>query len=509
MLAEGAWGRVYEGVQEAPRRTVAVKLLRPGALSPAAMEQFLGQTEILGRLRHPWICQVYAAGTFEAAGARLPFYVMEHLPGALPITQYAADRSLDVVARLALAEKVCEAVAYAHAQGIVHYDLKPSNILVNEDGFPKIIDFGLAPSEQRGEVGSVSSPWEWRDGAALQYRSPEQCGPAGAALDERCDVYALGLMLYELLAGRPPYDVSALSPPEAAEAIWTATPERLETAAPGTSRRLANVVHWCLVKEPAQRCPSVATLRFGLTDWLERPDDETERREAVRDADVRATRRKGFVAAIVSLCAWATALWEWLWPERKPAPPIAAPRPGNASLTKPTRLFRYGFKHVFEPAADVYLVEVSGVKKWEDNFTSPPSSYWGPTRNDQEGRLTYRFEFPALARRVRLRAAVTGFDFTVPPDNRVRGSGRGLASVELSVDGQTWMQMFDGIGERLWGGRWQFDDELPAEVSRGRALWVRIRMYAEGTPETYMAAQFGRSTPEAAAEAFAVEAELQ
>jgi len=144
VIASGGMGTVYEAVQEHPRRTVAVKVMKHGVTSRSALRRFETESQILGRLRHPNIAQVYEAGTHEGGGGTVPFFVMEYIPNAMTLTQFARERSLGTRDRLELFEQVCAAVHHGHLKGIIHRDLKPGNILVDADGTVKIIDFGVA-----------------------------------------------------------------------------------------------------------------------------------------------------------------------------------------------------------------------------------------------------------------------------------------------------------------------------------------------------------------------------
>ena len=143
-IAEGGMGRVYEAEQLNPARRVAVKVMRPGLFTHDTIRRFVREVSTLGSLRHPWITQVFSAGTYEVAGAELPYFVMELIPNALPITEYVTSRHLSITERLGLFRQVCDAIAYGHKRGIVHRDLKPSNLLVDGLGHPKVIDFGVA-----------------------------------------------------------------------------------------------------------------------------------------------------------------------------------------------------------------------------------------------------------------------------------------------------------------------------------------------------------------------------
>ena len=133
IVGEGGMGRVYRGRQDRPRRTVAVKIMKPGLLSPHATKRFEREAEVLGSLRHPGIATIHAAGVHHIAGIRLPYLVMEFIPDARTVTAHAAAVGYGVRERLRLFLAICEAVAHGHERGIVHRDLKPSNILVDID----------------------------------------------------------------------------------------------------------------------------------------------------------------------------------------------------------------------------------------------------------------------------------------------------------------------------------------------------------------------------------------
>ena len=141
-IASGGMGTVYEGLQAAPRRRVALKTLRSGFVTPSLERRFRLEAEILGRLAHPAIAQVYDAGFDEAAG--VPYFAMELVPDARDVLRYAREEDLSRRARVQMFFEVCEAVHYGHQKGVIHRDLKPNNVLVDGHGRPRVIDFGLA-----------------------------------------------------------------------------------------------------------------------------------------------------------------------------------------------------------------------------------------------------------------------------------------------------------------------------------------------------------------------------
>ncbi|MHC5015635.1 MAG: serine/threonine-protein kinase [Planctomycetota bacterium] len=210
VIASGGMGSVYAASQESPHRVVAVKVLRSSMATPAILRRFEHESEVLAGLRHPGIAQVYEAGVFDDGAAAVPFFAMEYVPDANPITVYATEHRLDTGARLDLFTSVCDAVHHGHQKGVIHRDLKPANILVDAAGQPKIIDFGVARSFD-SDIALTTFQTDMRQlVGTVQYMSPEQCAGDPHDIDIRTDVFALGVVLYELLGGRPPYDVTNL-----------------------------------------------------------------------------------------------------------------------------------------------------------------------------------------------------------------------------------------------------------------------------------------------------------
>jgi hypothetical protein len=155
-------------------------------------------------------------------------------------------------------------------------------------------------------------------------------------------------------------------------------------------------------------------------------------------------------------------------------------------------------------AADRYLVESVGMRKYRE-WQEPPVGYWGPLENGREGRLVYRFEFPAATRALRLKAEAHCWDFTQEPG----GVGRGAAAIEVSRDGQTWLSLRSGLEPPEWGRSWHLDELLPSAVTGGREVWVRIRLLAEGAFNVaYTPAQFGRSASTSTESIFGIVADL-
>jgi eukaryotic-like serine/threonine-protein kinase len=220
---EGGMGSVYEAEQDNPRRTVALKVIRPGLVSPELVKRFSHEAQILARLQHSGIAQVYEAGMGEDGQ---PFFAMEFIRG-MPLDEYARSRGLGAAARLELLARVCDAVQHAHEKGVIHRDLKPGNILVDETGQPRVLDFGVAHVTDADLMTSASRTQAGQLLGTLSYMSPEQIAADPAGLDGRSDVYTLGVILFELLARRLPYQLEQLPVHEVARVIREQEPSRL------------------------------------------------------------------------------------------------------------------------------------------------------------------------------------------------------------------------------------------------------------------------------------------
>jgi serine/threonine protein kinase len=207
IIGKGGMGEVYLAQQEKPiKRKVALKVIKPGMDSHEILARFESEQQALALMNHPSIAQVYESGLTEQGH---PFFAMEYVPG-LPITEYCDKHNLTSEERLELFVQVCEAVQHAHFKGIVHRDIKPSNILVTfQDNrhIPKIIDFGIAKAiTGRGLTEKTLHTIHGEAVGTPVYMSPEQAELTGYDIDTRSDIYSLGIMLYELLVGVPPFE---------------------------------------------------------------------------------------------------------------------------------------------------------------------------------------------------------------------------------------------------------------------------------------------------------------
>ena len=219
VLGEGGMSVVYTALQDHPRRKVALKVLRGGLYSPTAVRRFHQEVEILGKLDHPWIAKIYEAGMHDDGNGATPYYVMEHVADARELGVFLKEESLVRREVLKLFTMISSAVEHGHHRGIVHRDLKPGNILVDSNNEPKIIDFGVARSLDRSTVNEKAMTEAGRLVGTVQFMAPEQVDPSISDIDARCDVYALGVVLYQMLTSRLPRTLEGLPIYEAVRQI--------------------------------------------------------------------------------------------------------------------------------------------------------------------------------------------------------------------------------------------------------------------------------------------------
>ena len=328
-LGAGGMGTVYLAVRGADefQKRVALKVLKRGMDTDAVVQRFRAERQILASLEHPYISSLFAGGT--TADGR-PYFVMEFVDG-LPIDEYCDAKRLDTTARLHLFIKICAAVQHAHQTLVIHCDIKPANVLVTADGTPKLLDFGIAKLLNPAGLQTTALTL---DGAPLltpEYASPEQV--RGGVVTTATDVYALGVLLYELLTGRRPYELTSRTPADIARVICDSVPERPSTAAtrldarqPSADprrlrRRLAGdldtIVLKALSKEPPRRYASVdqfaEDVRRHLAGLpvLARPDTV-----AYRVATFVRRHRTAVAAAALVLVALVAGLVVATWQAR-------------------------------------------------------------------------------------------------------------------------------------------------------------------------------------------------
>lgn len=267
VLGQGGMGVVYRAEQENPRRIVALKVIRPGIESRDVLKRFAHEAEVLGWLQHPGIAQVYEAGTADTGFGPQPYFAMEFVRGQ-PLTAYAHRHRLDIRARLELLARLCDAVHHAHQKGVIHRDLKPGNILVDETGQPKILDFGVARATDTNVRTMTLQTAAGQLVGTIAYMSPEQVGGDPQQLDTRSDVYALGVIGYELLTGRLPVDLAEKTLPQAARAIVEEEPTALSSINRAYRGDIDTIIAKALDKDKSRRYQSAFDLAEDIRRYL-------------------------------------------------------------------------------------------------------------------------------------------------------------------------------------------------------------------------------------------------
>jgi WD40 repeat protein/predicted Ser/Thr protein kinase len=296
LLGEGGMGAVYEAEQDSPHRTVALKVIRPGPLALALLKRFKQEVEILGRLHHPGIAQIYDAGMAEDGQ---PFFAMEYIRGQT-LGEYARLRAVTVQARVELMARVCDAAQHAHDKGVIHRDLKPANILVDETGQPKVLDFGVARATDADLLTGAGLTQTGQLLGTPNYMSPEQVTGDPAAIDHRADVYALGVILFELLAHGLPYQLTNRPLAEAARLILEQDAPRLGSINPELRGDVETIVAKALEKDRSRRYASAADLAADLRRWLAHEPILARPPSALYHLRKFARRHKALVGGVVA-----------------------------------------------------------------------------------------------------------------------------------------------------------------------------------------------------------------
>lgn len=266
VLGSGAMGLVYRGSQTNPKRDVAIKVLRAGLGTPGLLRRFRAESDALARLRHPGIATVHQTGIERTPIGDRPYLVMELVEG-IPLDQWLNANNPSQTKRLELIANVCDAVQHAHSRGVIHRDLKPSNILVTKDGSPKLIDFGVARITDPSNTVSMHTAAGEVVGT-LAYMSPEQLLGDPAAIDTRSDVYTLGVIMFYILSGTLPHDVTTLSIGAAARVIEEQAPKRPSTISPALKGDPETIILHALQKEKDRRYQTAEALADDIRRFL-------------------------------------------------------------------------------------------------------------------------------------------------------------------------------------------------------------------------------------------------
>jgi WD40 repeat protein len=345
-IAMGGMGRVYEGRQDSPQRTVAVKVLREGLASPEVVRRFHREADLLGRLDDPGIARIHAAGIESSPDGDQPYFIMELVAGATTITEFAHGHGLTLRERVAILTRVASAIASAHSQGVVHRDLKPSNILVDTSGDPKVIDFGVARAIDPGSDRLTTAAELGQLLGTVRSMAPEQLGVHGHDADARSDVYALGLVLHELVFGELPYELGGKSVIEAAAILAARAGGDARLLSRGIRERhpgvddapnLAVILATCLEPRPADRYQTAGDLKADLSRWLA-GEAIRARTPTLLESIARLARRHraaavGLMAAVASLVL-AVGMFAWAWQTAEKQRTIATAAQSEADMAR-------------------------------------------------------------------------------------------------------------------------------------------------------------------------------
>lgn|GEM_PF-2802995 len=266
-LGSGRMGTVYQATEQTSQRTVALKILRLGLTSDAAVQRFHFEARRLSALRHTGVARLLEAGThIESDRVATPFVAMEYVSATRSLVAAADADGLDLSERLKLFCQACDAVHYGHQKGVLHREIKPANLLVDGAGQLKVVDFGLARAvgADQAQASLAAEPGQVLE--TLPYLSPERLVSDSQRIDTRSDIYSLGVVLFELLCGRLPHDLSGVPLFEAAQ-ILRSVPRLTE--APGLPPRLRDIVLCALERRPEDRYSSVARLSADIRRYLQ------------------------------------------------------------------------------------------------------------------------------------------------------------------------------------------------------------------------------------------------
>ena len=308
VLGSGGMGVVYRAWQEHPRREVALKVLRArGVMADADRLRLEREAQAAADLSHPGIVTVYEFGETQEQA----YFSMELVDG-MPLHHYVAQEDLPVRAALRLMQRICEAVAYAHQRGVIHRDLKPANIMVDDRGEPKLLDFGLARLSAAHDAETMRAlTLQGQVLGTIPYMAPEQTVGQPGEVDVRSDVYALGVILYEILTGQLPHDLGNAHPLEAMRRIREEPPRRPTTLSRDVGSELETIILKALEKEKDRRYQSADALGADIGRFLAGEPIEAKRASAIYQIRKLAWRHRGKLipALVIVLAGMAAAVY--------------------------------------------------------------------------------------------------------------------------------------------------------------------------------------------------------
>jgi len=297
-IGQGGMGVVYEAEQDHPRRRVALKILRIGLHHTGALRRFEREAQLLAQLQHPAITHIYDAGIEDTTLGQTPFIAMEYIDG-VSIKTWARETNPSVEARLKIVTRIADGVHHANQCGIVHRDIKPGNILITKDGKPKILDFGIARVTNNDTQAQTLQTEIGQLLGTVSYMSPEQVGGDSANIEATSDVYALGVLLFELLCDRLPIDLHGRSIPEAVAMIRDREPTHLSSIDARFRGDIDTIVLKAIEKDPLRRYATAAALANDIRRHLRNEPIQARPATTVYQLSKFARRNRGLVTVVM------------------------------------------------------------------------------------------------------------------------------------------------------------------------------------------------------------------
>jgi len=487
LLGKGGMGEVWRARDRKLKREVALKLLPPEmAADPTRIQRFQNEAETVARLSNPHIVTIYTVE--EADGIR--FLTMECVEGeSLDRLLSPGGLPLDTVLQVGIA--VADALAAAHEKHIVHRDLKPTNILVGSGGVVKVLDFGLAKlmaddsvdADADTRVKDIS-----REGAVMgtvSYMSPEQA--RGKEIDHRSDVFSLGIVLYELVTGRRPFDGETMS--DVTSSILRDSPTPISQIRPKVPRQLAGIIARCLEKDPDRRMQSAMDIRIALESLrdelrLEQSDGAASGQQSTSPGERwKIAIGIATIAIVMAVIAWLVGRETHKWRAKPPSAPLAA----TTSTADPNSIAVLPFVNVSDDQANEYFSD--GVSEELLNLLAKIPELRVTSRGSAFSFKGKETPIPEIAKQLKVAHVLEGS--VRKAGDRVRITAQ---LIEADSDTQLWSQSYDRKLDDIFA----IQDEIAADVVNH--LRVTLLGAAPTTrktdPEAYslylQAAQLGR-----------------